>query len=60
MKRTRRKPGPSPLPPKELRTLHLNIPINQAERIAYEAAAGRTPLSRWARAILNAKVGIKR
>ncbi|HZN55460.1 MAG TPA: hypothetical protein VFB67_09070 [Candidatus Polarisedimenticolaceae bacterium] len=54
MNRIRRSPGPKPMPQRERRRYLVQIVVNEAERKLLLGAAGRTPLSAWARPILLA------
>jgi hypothetical protein len=54
MIKIRKAPGPKPMPPRERRRHLVQVVVNEAEYKLMTAAAGRTPLSAWARPILLA------
>lgn len=54
MAKRKKKTGPKPKPPNDVRTDRLDIPISPTERIALSRMASRSdvPLTTWARDVL--------
>jgi len=48
----KRKTGPAPFKPEQLRTRILGVKVNEAEYRKLAKAAGAYPIATWARAVL--------